>query len=169
MEAVEIRYSYLREVSESVVNFIKTEYWWEDDTNFKSSIENDLGITGDDAVELLEKFAQKFKVDLDGFDFSKYFSPEGVYVNPLLIPIIALLITLFLVKTFIAGIVYPFDSEQGKKIFNFINSDQINKFFNKIWPSKLEKLTVEDLITTAIKGKFIKRETVKFVIKKGVA
>jgi len=41
-----------------------------------SRLEEDLGITGLDAVELLETFSQKFDVDLSGFEFYKHFGPE---------------------------------------------------------------------------------------------
>jgi acyl carrier protein len=43
----------------------------------QAKIEDDLGTTGDDAVELMEKFAERFQVDMTGFDFSVHFGPEG--------------------------------------------------------------------------------------------
>ncbi|WP_339694763.1 DUF1493 family protein [uncultured Roseivirga sp.] len=39
-------------------------------------LEEDLSIYGDDAVDFIEKFSAKFKVDIEGLDFSKYFSKE---------------------------------------------------------------------------------------------
>ena len=39
-------------------------------------IENDLGITGDEAAELLSAFSDKFKVNISEFDFEKYFNDE---------------------------------------------------------------------------------------------
>lgn len=33
-------------------------------------------MTGDDATEFLEAFAQQFEVDLTGFEFHKHFGPE---------------------------------------------------------------------------------------------
>jgi hypothetical protein len=39
-------------------------------------IERDLGCSGEDAVELMEVFAKEFSVDLTGFEFRRYFSPE---------------------------------------------------------------------------------------------
>jgi acyl carrier protein len=38
-----------------------------------TKIEADLGITGDDAVELINSFGKEFNIDISGFDFSKYF------------------------------------------------------------------------------------------------
>lgn len=42
----------------------------------QTSIEDDLGVTGDDAVELMIKYAKLFNVDLSGFSPIKYFHPE---------------------------------------------------------------------------------------------
>ena len=42
----------------------------------ETSIENDLGITGEEAAELLSSFSQKFNVDISKFDFEKYFNDE---------------------------------------------------------------------------------------------
>ena len=46
-----------------------------------SRIEEDFGVTGDDASELLVAFANEFKVDLSNLDFHNHFGPEGC--NPL--------------------------------------------------------------------------------------
>lgn len=40
-------------------------------------LEEDLGITGDDADEILIRFAEKFNVNLDRFNFNEYFLSEG--------------------------------------------------------------------------------------------
>ena len=48
----------------------------------ETSIENDLGITGEEAAELLSCFSEKFKVDISKFDFKKYFNDEpNVFVE----------------------------------------------------------------------------------------
>ena len=108
MEKVKIQFSSLRETSESVIHFIRTEYWWFEDFDMKSSIEDELGITGDDAIEFMEKFAAKYKVDLSDFEVSKYFSPEGFSGNPFIalttIPICALCLFAFIGKFLIVGI-----------------------------------------------------------------
>ncbi|WP_291208164.1 DUF1493 family protein [Dyadobacter sp.] len=46
------------------------------DLDVDSSIELDLGITGDDADELIYSFAERFRVDISGFDIDKYFHSE---------------------------------------------------------------------------------------------
>jgi acyl carrier protein len=42
-----------------------------------TSLERDLGISGEDAWELLLEYKEEFGVDISKFDFNKYFSPEG--------------------------------------------------------------------------------------------
>jgi hypothetical protein len=42
-----------------------------------SSLEDDLGVTGNDAEDFMELFVENFKVDYSGFDTAKYFSNEG--------------------------------------------------------------------------------------------
>lgn len=48
--------------------------------NQLTTIEDDLQITGDDAVDFMEKFFEKFEVDYATFDFHRYFNGEGL--NP---------------------------------------------------------------------------------------
>ncbi|WP_419699072.1 DUF1493 family protein [Mucilaginibacter sp. NFX135] len=48
----------------------------EDEINYNSVIEDDLGITGDDAEELIIEFSKFFKVNIDNFRFNRYFYPE---------------------------------------------------------------------------------------------
>lgn len=43
-------------------------------------IEKDLGITGDDAIDFMEEFAQEFDIDIISFNYSKYFGSEGVNI-----------------------------------------------------------------------------------------
>jgi hypothetical protein len=39
-------------------------------------MQDDLGMTGDDAADFLEAFAEVFDVDLTGIEFHKHFGPE---------------------------------------------------------------------------------------------
>lgn len=41
-----------------------------------TSIENDLGVTGEDGEELIIKFSKRYNVNIDNFYFTKYFYPE---------------------------------------------------------------------------------------------
>jgi hypothetical protein len=45
-------------------------------------LEKDLGIIGDDAVELLLAYSQEFDVDVSKLNLGKYFTPEGDTILP---------------------------------------------------------------------------------------
>ena len=45
--------------------------------SLQTELGKDLGVDGDDAVELLSKFSEEFQVDLSTFQFDKYFGPEA--------------------------------------------------------------------------------------------
>jgi acyl carrier protein len=49
------------------------------------SLENDLGIYGDDAVEFIIAFGKEFNVDVSNFMAADYFSAEGDPVLPAII------------------------------------------------------------------------------------
>lgn len=40
------------------------------------SLENDLGVTGDDGIDLIKAYAKEFNVDISGLTYSKYFYRE---------------------------------------------------------------------------------------------
>lgn len=42
-----------------------------------SRLEEDLGLTGLDAVEFIDKWADTFNVQAQGFPYRRYFGPEG--------------------------------------------------------------------------------------------
>jgi Protein of unknown function (DUF1493) len=42
-----------------------------------TTLVGDLGITGDDGIELLEAFSRRFGVDMSGCDCRRYFGLEG--------------------------------------------------------------------------------------------
>lgn len=46
------------------------------DISINHSLNFDLGIDGNDAVELIEFFSKEFEVDMSDFRFSVYFGPE---------------------------------------------------------------------------------------------
>jgi hypothetical protein len=39
-------------------------------------IEDDLGVTGEEASDLIQNFAKKYKIDITEFNFEKYFNDE---------------------------------------------------------------------------------------------
>ena len=47
----------------------------------ESRLLHDLGITGDDAVELLSEYSEAFQVDMGEFEFRQYFTGEPHLFN----------------------------------------------------------------------------------------
>jgi hypothetical protein len=48
-----------------------------DHYDLNTDIEKHIGITGDDAAEYMQAFAERYKIDMSGFDFDQHFDPEG--------------------------------------------------------------------------------------------
>lgn len=70
----------------------------------ETRIEEDLGITGTDALELIIAFAKEFKVDVSKFMAAEYFEPEGMnLLMPHTVPNKKILILGDLEKAAIAG------------------------------------------------------------------
>ena len=65
------------EVAQEVMAFIQTETGTQDLVlTSATSIEEDLGVTGDDAVSLLQALAVRYHLDLHHIRWDKYFHPE---------------------------------------------------------------------------------------------
>lgn len=168
MTTIEITFPELKAKAISVMNFIKEEYGWEKDSSFHTLIEDDLGISGDDASEMMDKFSKKYSVDLSGFTFSKYFSPEG---NNSLFPLNLIVLTLLFVAGIIKYLLLAIFFIISRKIYNWIlRNIHIRKtmkdFLAYFEPENAGLLTVRDLIVSAACGKFKQRDEVRFVLKK---
>ena len=107
---------------------MQNEYWLEEDSGLKTSIENDLGITGLDAEELLKAFSKQFNTDLNNLNFGQYFAYEGQDINsfkgillaPLTIVFCALLLICFFVQCLLSVLVLLFDKQKAKKCLNLV-------------------------------------------------
>jgi len=44
---------------------------------------NELGLDGDDALEFMSAYADKFNVDMSNFDYGKHFGPDSGFFNPI--------------------------------------------------------------------------------------
>ena len=59
-------------------NFVVKESYVDDEViTDETIIEDDLGVSGDDAVEFMMAYSKEFNVDLSRFMAADYFSPEG--------------------------------------------------------------------------------------------
>jgi acyl carrier protein len=57
----------------------------EEEVTEDASLENDLGVHGNDAVEFIIAFGKEFNVDVSRFMAADYFSPEGDIILPAII------------------------------------------------------------------------------------
>jgi hypothetical protein len=76
METKQIEFAKLRHAYITVKSFVESESY-EKVNSLKTKIEGDLSLSGDDNLELLEKFVKKFELDYKDFDYSKHFYSEG--------------------------------------------------------------------------------------------
>lgn len=73
------------ELQEFIVNKVGVDYA---EVTRDAKLEEDLGIYGDDAIELLVAYEKKFSVNISNFMAADYFSPEGDIILPALIRMI---------------------------------------------------------------------------------
>ncbi len=76
METRQIEFAKLRHAYCTVKGFINSESY-DKVKSLNTTIEGDLGLSGDDNYELLEKFVAKFELDYRNFDYSAHFYSEG--------------------------------------------------------------------------------------------
>lgn len=70
------------EINESLILFIREEIGeFKRQINSTTQIEEDLGVTGDDAICLIRDIANRYDVDISELDFKKYFHPEPSFLN----------------------------------------------------------------------------------------
>lgn len=68
-----------QEVSAELETFIRKEVGLPGNVKVKPSdrLEDDLGVTGDDADDFMDAFSKRFNVQPGDFDFNRYFEMEG--------------------------------------------------------------------------------------------
>lgn len=70
------------ELFKALVSFIRDEIGeYKINITKETLIENDLGVTGDEAIELIQKFSKIFDVNINEFNYKKYFYPEPGLFN----------------------------------------------------------------------------------------
>jgi hypothetical protein len=123
----------------------------------KSKVANDLSLWGDDNYDMLEDFITKYNLDFSDFKYYEHFESEGelfsFYSNICTLLFLPLYILKFILNLFFK----PFSKKYSDKIHSF-------NFFIKEYKSDKIDLTMGDLITSKIQGKFHLREDVTFVL-----
>jgi hypothetical protein len=122
----------------------------------KSKIANDLSLWGDDNYDMLEDFVTKYNLDFSGFNYGEHFESEGELTISIWSVLSVLFIPLFIIKGIVSYLFNFLSNKYSYKIERF-------NFFLKEHKSNKIDLTMGDLITSKIQGKFYLRENVKFV------
>jgi len=166
METIPITFSELRRSTEVILHLLHNACGCKEaNLRFKAGIEEDLGITGDDAHELLIQLSEKYKIDFQGFEFKKYFSEEGVSIFVIFyLPIAYLFVITGLIRLIVYAIVQIFNKELAETILKIEIFGFYDKVFKRMYYVPKKGITIADLITSLVKGKFTERQAVKFVI-----
>ncbi|MGN6644891.1 MAG: hypothetical protein ACTHJT_00065 [Cytophaga sp.] len=110
--------------------------------NLETTINNDLGVWGDDWDDVIEPILKKYPInDWSAFVFLNHMCGEA-YQTPLFI----INTLVFIPKLIIASIVFPFNKEKSTAIFQY-------KPFKEI-QYKDDPLYIADILNSAIKGKW---------------
>ncbi len=128
----------------------------EKNIGIKSKIANDLSLVGDDNYYLLDSFITKYNLDFSNFNYAEHFESEGELTMSIWSILSVFFIPLFILKGILSYVINLYSKKYSDKIDSF-------NFFLREYKSDRIDLTMGDLITSKIKGKFLLRENVKFV------
>jgi hypothetical protein len=152
METRQIEFEKLRHAYVTVKHFLETE-GYEKVTSLDNKVEADLGLSGDDNSELLDKFVTKFELDHKNFDYDKHFYSEGELFSSE--AALANLLTL--------SIWLPLKTIE---LITF-NKLKIDKPKFPVTPDReVSDLTFKDLLTWYIEKEYIPNDKIKYEIKK---
>jgi hypothetical protein len=146
MEDINIKLSELKHISNSILSILSEISGVEKEKiNFKTSINNDLGIQGGILEEIIITCEEVFKTDFSGLKYSEYFYDDYELsklktINFYLIPIRLVL--------FSATVL--FNKKFARKAIRYTLLE------NK------KPLTVGDLITSAVEKRFVQRKERSF-------
>ena len=150
MEIREIEFEKLKHAYLTVRAFIDSESY-DKVKSLKTKIENDLGLSGDDNYELLEKFVEKFELDHKDFDYKKHFYTEAELFDSTSSVLTLLCLSVWLpLKTI--------------ELLTF-NKLKIEKPPLRVLPNrKVSDLTFRDLLTWYLEKEFKPNGEVKYVL-----
>lgn len=141
-------YKDLKQAYLEIKNFLETETG-EEVASLTTQIGNDFGYDGDDSLELLEKFVDTYRLDIEGFDFSRHFFTEGEIADGEG----AILELFFLPITILIWLIRLLS-------FGRINLTKEHKFPD-IYRDTLD-LSFGDMLTWYLTGKYALRKQVRF-------
>ena len=143
-------FTSLRQTVDRIITIVSEVTSYErEKIDLKTSINNDIGVDGDDWDDLLIALKERGGLNLEGLNFYDYFQDEGQIADP---------------SGYIHGfvsLVRYITSLSWLKI-SFTDYVNIRGTSEVVDPSK--NLTIGDLVTSKFEGRFVKRSERKFVV-----
>jgi hypothetical protein len=149
MEVKEIEFAKLRHAYITVKSFIEAESY-EKIKSLDTKVEKDLGLSGDDNYELLEKFLEKYELDYGDFNYSEHFLSEAELFNSE-----SALLSLFTLSVWL-----PLKTIE----LITLNKLKLDKPDFHSHPEKAD-LSFKDLVTWYVEGEFKTSGNIKYIIK----
>jgi acyl carrier protein len=138
----------IRQTTDRIINIVSVKSGTEKvEIGINTAINDDLGVDGDDWVELAIELQEKEGLNLEGLKFYDYFQDEGQIADPTGALRFIVRCILYLVT------------------FSWLKA-KFSDVFKPLGPPK-EILTIGDLITSKFEGKFVKRNDRRFALQTG--
>lgn len=146
MNELHVTYSELKETTGRMLCLVRNTVGGNEKLTLRKAFCEDLGVIELDWDSFLEEYEKEFNCSLEGLEYENYFKRKMALGDYLLFPVRIFALPLLLVP---------------KRHLR-----RINKF---LYPNRElgEKLTIGDLVLSAIAKKFVKREQVRIIIKPG--
>jgi hypothetical protein len=148
MREIKIKYRDLRQTIERITDLVsETTLCDRKKINLKTSINHDIGVQGDDWDDILIKLRDQENLTLEGLNFYDYFYDEGQLSS--MAPLSLLLLPVRLV-TYMLTFAWR---QVG-----------IKEYFFYDFGEKKPPLTIGDLVTSKIEGRFVRRQDRTFIL-----
>lgn len=148
MHEIKIKYHDLRLAIERIKDLVSEATLYDKEKmTLKTSINHDIGVEGDDWNDILLSLRNKENLTLDGLNFYDYFYDEGQLSS--MAPFIILMLPIRLVTYLIT--------------FGW-RHEGIREYFSTGWREDKPPLTIGDLVTSKIEGRFVRRADRRFVL-----
>ncbi len=148
MQEIRIKYRDLRQTIERIKDLVsETTLYDKEKMTLQTSINHDIGVQGDDWDDILLSLQDKENLTLDGLNFYDYFYDEGQLSS--MAPLNFLLLPIRLVTYIIT--------------FGWRHVG-VGKYFFTGWREDKPPLTIGDLVTSKIEGRFVRRADRTFIL-----
>jgi len=154
METRQIEFTKLRHAYVTVKSYIDKETeGYNELKSLDTKLKSDIGLSGDDNLELLEKFVEKFELDHKNFEYEKHFHSEGELFGSAAALINLLTLSVWLPLRTIELLT-----------FNKIKMDKPK--FPATPDREVSDLTFKDMLTWYVEKEYKTSDKIKYEIKK---